>query len=238
MGARETEAERYSSEGPRHRVRIGYAFAVSKYPITVGEFARFVADSHYDGSDQCRTFEGDRKERGARNWRRPGFDQTNQTPATCLNWNDAKAYTAWLSRKTGHAYRLLSEVEYEYANRAGATTAYWWGDDIGKGHANCDGCGSQWDKKQTSPVGSFQANPLGLYDMSGNAWSWVSDCWNETYSGAPTDGTANTIGDCGQSIIRGGSWFSGPAYLRADERFPRTVGIRGSDVGFRLARTL
>ena len=109
---------------------------------------------------------------------------------------------------TGQPYRLLTEAEWEYAARAGTTTAYYWGDDIGKGNANCDGCGSQWDAKQTSPVGSFAANQFGLYDMAGNVLQWVQDCYHGNYDGAPTDGSAWTSGDCSNRVVRGGSWVS------------------------------
>ena len=94
------------------------------------------------------------------------------------------AYVAWLSHKTGKPYRLLTEAEWEYAARAGSTTAYYWGKEIGKGNANCDGCGSKWDDVQTSPVGSFAANAFGLYDMAGNVWQWVQDCYRVSYEGA------------------------------------------------------
>jgi hypothetical protein len=93
-----------------------------------------------------------------------------------VSWNDAQAYVAWLSKKTGKRYRLLTEPEYEYATRAGMQTAYPWGNDIGEGNANCDGCGSRWDFKQTAPVGSFAANAFGLYDMVGDVWAWTEDC--------------------------------------------------------------
>ncbi len=105
-------------------------------------------------------------------------------PAINVSWDDAQAYVKWLSRITGKEYRLLSEAEYEYAARAGSQTAYPWGDDIklsGKAMANCDGCGSPWDDKQTAPVGSFAANQFGLYDMVGNVWEWTEDCWNDNY---------------------------------------------------------
>ena len=239
MGSPVTEANHEKSESPRHRVRIGYSFAVSKYPITVGEFAQFVAETHYDAGNQCYTQQGGSYDmHNGRNWRRPDFDQTSQSPAVCMNYNDAQAYVAWLSQKTGHAYRLLSEAEYEYANRGGSTTAYWWGDDIGKSQADCEGCGSAWDNKQTAPVGSFKPNAFGLYDTTGNVWSWLSDCWNETYNGAPTDGSANAGGDCGQRSLRGGSWSSNPTILRAARRLRRSAGNRYNNYGFRLARTL
>ena len=129
MGSPTTEYNHQSYEAPLHRVRVGYSFAVGKYPITVGEFARFVAETGYDAGDSCFTSEGGQQPRSGRSWRNPSFPQTSDHPAVCLNWNDAQAYVSWLVKKTGHAYRLLSEAEYEYVNRAGSQTSYWWGED-------------------------------------------------------------------------------------------------------------
>jgi len=109
---------------------------------------------------------------------------------------------------TNQPYRLLTEAEWEYAARAESTTAYPWGAEIGEGNANCNGCGSKWDNLQTSPVGSFPANQFGLYDMAGNVWQWVQDCYHDDYNGAPTDGSSWTSGDCIRRVIRGGSWYS------------------------------
>jgi formylglycine-generating enzyme required for sulfatase activity len=133
---------------------------------------------------------------------------------------------------------LLTEAEWEYAARAGTTTAYYWGDEIGKNNANCHRCGSQWDNLQTSPVGSFNRNAFGLYDMAGNVWQWVHDCYHADYNGAPTDGKAWTTGDCGRRIVRGGSW----SYYRVDPRSAYRYGDNADDrnynTGFRVARTL
>ena len=139
---------------------------------------------------------------------------------------------------TGRPYRLLTEAEWEYAARAGTTTAYYWGDEIGKANANCNGCGSQWDNRETSPVGSFKPNAFGLYDMSGNVLQWVEDCYHDNYDDAPTDGSAWTSGDCSRRVVRGGSWYSDPQYLRSADRFGYATDFRSGDLGFRLARTL
>jgi formylglycine-generating enzyme required for sulfatase activity len=139
---------------------------------------------------------------------------------------------------TGQPYRLLTEAEWEYAARAGTTTAYYWGDDIGKGNANCNGCGSQWDAKQTSPVGSFAANQFGLYDMAGNVFQWVQDCYHRNYDGAPTDGSAWTSGDCGRRVVRDGSWIVNPRSLRSAFRGWYTSVGRSNGLGFRVGRTL
>jgi formylglycine-generating enzyme required for sulfatase activity len=111
-----------------------------------------------------------------------------------VSWEDAKQYVAWIAKLTGKPYRLLTEAEWEYAARAGTTTSYSWGNDIGKGNANCDRCGSQWDNERTAPVGSFKPNGFGLYDMHGNVWEWCEDAWHDNYKGAPADGSAWLLG--------------------------------------------
>ena len=153
---------------------------------------------------------------------------------------DAQQYVAWISKLTGKPYRLLSEAEWEYAARAGTQTAYSWGDEIGKGNANCNGCGSQWDGRQTAPVGSFAPNAFGLYDMHGNVWEWVEDCYHDNYDGAPTDGSAWTaVGDCTYRVVRGGSWQDLPSDLRAANRHRRHSDvIQRKELGFRVVRTL
>jgi len=141
-------------------------------------------------------------------------------PAVCLNWQDANAYTAWLneqarkerpaSARASGPYRLPTEAEWEYAARAGTTTARWWGDEIGVAKANCNGCGSEWDNRLYAEVDSFAPNPFGLYSMLGNAWEWTEDCWHQSYDGAPTDGSAWVEPDCSEHVIRGGSWHNLP----------------------------
>ena len=159
MGSPATEEGRYSNEGPQHKVTIAKPFAVSKFDVT---FADWDACVSVGGCPQL----GDSSfGRGTR-------------PVINVNWNDAQQYVAWLSKMTGQPYRLLTEAEWEYAARAGATTAYYWGDEIGVGNANCNGCGSQWDGRETAPVGSFKPNAFGLYDMAGNVVQWVQDCYH------------------------------------------------------------
>ena len=144
-------------------------------------------------------------------------------PVVDVSWRDAQAYLAWLSQRTGESYRLPSGAEWEAAARAGATTAYGWGEDIGTGLANCDGCGSAWDQLRTAPAGSFPPNAYGLHDMHGNVWEWTGDCWQ---------------GDCGRRVLRGGSWFVAPEFLAAGERDWSDADDREADVGFRVARQL
>ena len=151
---------------------------------------------------------------------------------------DARAYAAWLSAQTGKRYRLPSEAEWEYAARAGTRTRYSWGDDI-RNRANCSRCGSEWDDEKTAPVGSFAANPFGLYDMHGNVYEWVEDCWHKNYRGAPSDGRAWTTG-CDESlaVVRGGSWVHLPSRLRSAYRSWYRPSVRDVYVGFRLVQDI
>lgn len=240
MGSRDDEPHRGLDEGPLHRVRIGYAFAVSKYAVTVAEFARFVASSGYDAGNSCKTYEHGQwdEARAGRNWRNPGYAQSAADPVVCVDWNDANAYAAWATARTGRHYRLLSEAEYEYANRAGTVTAYWWGEAIGGNHAVCDACETTFANTETAPVGSLPPNPFGLYDTTGNAWSWLADCWNPTYEHAPSDGSANLTGDCSQHAERGGAWFYVPGHLRSAIRSKDPARLRNYHNGFRVAFTL
>jgi formylglycine-generating enzyme required for sulfatase activity len=256
MGSPTTEAGRFDSESPQHRVVIGHALAVGEFDITRGQYAAFVAATgHRSKGAGCFTFNLSGTAVGldhGRDWRRPGFDQTASDPVVCVSFDDAAAYVRWLSRKTGHAYRLLSEAEYEYAERAGTTSAFWWGDDPSAacGYANVLDLDAkallpQWPVNNchdgfafTSPVGSFKPNAFGLYDPIGDVWSWLADCWNDSYAGAPTDGSANLAGDCARRSLRGGSWKYSLRILRSANRDRVAPGARVIDVGFRVARTL
>jgi formylglycine-generating enzyme required for sulfatase activity len=214
-----SDAAAYPDESPRHVVTIARPFAVSKFDVTFADWDACVA---VRGCDQVSD---------------SGFGRGTR-PVIDVSWDDAQQYVAWLSLATGKNYRLLTEAEWEYAARAGSTTAFYWGNDIGKGNANCNGCGSQWDNRETSPVGSFQPNAFGLYDMAGNVWRWLNDCYTDNYVGAPANGAARLIGDCLRRVIRGGSWNDRPLYLRAAARGWLTPSNRVVSVGFRLGRTL
>ena len=256
MGSPSHEAGRKKWEGPQHRVTIRQPFAVGKYEVTRAEFARFVAATGHATGNSCWTWEdGDVKERSDRGWRNPGFGQSGRDPVTCVSWHDAQQYVRWLSNRTGKRYRLLSESEWEYAARAGTTTARYWGDDTSAqcGYANgADGVFkerySDWKwgnascrdgSVHTSPVGRYRANRFGLHDLLGNVWEWVEDCGHKSYRGAPSDGNAWTAGgNCGRRVLRGGSWYSFPGILRAAVRFRLTAGFRINYIGFRVARTL
>jgi formylglycine-generating enzyme required for sulfatase activity len=239
MGSSPSEPNRRADEGPAHLVQIGYAMAVGKFPISVAEYGRFVSEAGYKPVEVCKTFEaGAWQEREGRSWLNPGYPQTINDPVVCINWNDAQAYVAWLAKTTGRPYRLLSSAEYEYVNRAGTQTPYWWGADIGGDHANCNACGNAVDYKTTIPVGGFAPNPFGLYDTTGNAWSWVSDCLQEDYTGLASDGSPSSSGDCGKHVLRGGAWFYVPGNLRSAIHTKDETTLRNYHNGFRVALTL
>ena len=211
----------YDVERPVHQVTIDYPFAVGKYEVTFEEWEACVA------AGGCTHRPDDR------GWGR------GSRPVIYVSWNDAQEYVDWLSRETGKLYRLLSEAEWEYVARAGSTTRYPWGDDVGTNKANCLGCGSQWDNESTAPVGSFEANAFGLFDTVGNVEEWVKDCYYDSYQGAPADGSAWTSGNCYRVVLRGGSWNSLPRYRRSAARSSTWRDIvGGSSLGFRVARTL
>jgi formylglycine-generating enzyme required for sulfatase activity len=222
MGSPANETGRNNNESPQRRVTIARPFAVSKFEVTFADW------------DACVSVGGCPHEgrAGDAGWGR------DRQPLIYVSWDDARAYLAWLSRMTGKAYRLLTEAEWEYAARAGTTSAYFWGDEIGKGHANCNDCGSKWDGRQTAPVGSFAANAFGLHDLHGNVWEWVEDCFHDDYKGAPVDGSAWTAGDCKYRVVRGGSWYGVPRYLRSANRNGGTSDDRVDGLGFRVGRTL
>jgi formylglycine-generating enzyme required for sulfatase activity len=195
---------------------------------------------------KCYTHENDKgEERFGRSFRNPGFDQDERHPVVCVNWDDARAFAAWLFKKTGHAYRLPSEAEREYVTRAGTTTPFWWGPSITPTQANYAASYTygprsfkgEWRKK-TVPVDSFKANHWSLYNVHGNVWEWVEDCSHLNYRWAPTDGSAWTTGDCSRRILRGGSWDGGPQELRSARRYSLEPDNRSASTGFRVARSL
>jgi formylglycine-generating enzyme required for sulfatase activity len=219
MGSPKTEEHREEKEGPQHEVKIAAPFAVSKFDVTFDEW------------DRCRAA-GACPQVASNGW--GGGNQ----PVINVSWSEAKGYVAWLSRLTGKGYRLLSEAEFEYAARAGSTTRYPWGDEIGTDNANCADCNSKWARKQPAPVGSFKPNAFDLYDMHGNVFDWIEDCWNDNYQGAPTDGSAWTMGDCNGRVIRGGGWDSGSQELSSAHRGGNRYYNRNVGTSFRVARTL
>lgn len=207
-----------AEEKPPHAVVIPQPLAVGTHEVSVDEW------------DACL------REGGCRQSPEQGLQA--KTPMANVSWDDAQAYIAWLSAKTGRKYRLPTEAEWEYAARAGSSTRYWWGDEHGKGRANCTDCGVQWGGKSASPVGSFKPNPYGLYDVHGNVWEWTADCWNPSYSGAPGDGTPWLRGDCISRVLRGGSWAVDHQYMRASRRSRYDRDVRYYLNGFRVVSEL
>ncbi len=227
MGSPVDETGRKSDEGPQHTVQVK-SFALSKTEIT---FDQWDACVQVGG---CNGYRPDDKGWGRGRW-----------PVIHVSWIDAQNYVAWLSRKTGNAYRLPSEAEWEFAARAGKQDAYWWANQAAHDYANygadqcCSGAVSGRDRWiNTAPVGSFPANPFGLHDMHGNVWEWVEDCENNGYENAPIDGSAWITGDCSRRQLRGGSWSDTPAFVRSAYRDAYAPSSRYDFLGFRVARTL
>jgi len=219
MGSPANESGRFDNEGPPHEVVMARPFAVSKFDVT---FADWNACVSVGGCPQASD---------------SGFGRGTR-PVINVSFDDANQYAAWLARMTGRPYRLLTEAEWEYVARADTKTAYSWGDEIGKGNADCNGCGSKWDDRETSPVGSFKPNAFGLYDTAGDAWQWVQDCYHEGYRQAPKDGSAWIGADCRSHIVRGGSWYDGPRTVRSAYRVADATVNRNSSLSFRVARVL
>jgi formylglycine-generating enzyme required for sulfatase activity len=218
MGSPDDEEGRHVQEGPEHRVALDRAFAVGRYEVTFAEW------------DACVEWGGCAYRPDDNGWGR------DDRPVTNVSWHEAQEYVAWLSRVTGQRYRLPTEAEWEYAARSGTRTRYWWGDAVGRGKANCDGCGSRWDNERTAPVGSFAANSFGLYDVHGNVREWVEDCWHDGFGGAPSRGGGWVDGSDCNRVSRGGSWMQVPNGVRSASRTWRNPELRASNFGFRVAR--
>jgi formylglycine-generating enzyme required for sulfatase activity len=221
MGSPVGEPGRQDDEGTPRLVRIERPFALAVYDVTVAEYARFAdATGYVPEHPRC-------------DWRHPTsrgapLNQTPQDPVVCVSWTDANAYIRWLSAKAGHAYRLPTEAEWEYAARAGSVTARPWGPDPDPARANtaiAEGAAVPVTKARwpySSPVGSFPANRFGLFDMLGDVWQWTADC-----------GAA-----CDRRVVRGGGWFHPPEAARSASRAADETDFRVSDIGFRVARSL
>jgi formylglycine-generating enzyme required for sulfatase activity len=244
MGSSDTNKLADDDEKSQHQVTIAKAFAIGKYEVTVGEFRQFVNDISYQTEAEkqggCYIYKNEKWMiiKGY-SWEKLGFKQTEQHPVACVSWNDAQAYVEWLSEKTGKAYRLPSEGEWEYAMRAGTTTDYYWGNTIDCAKANYGGGNCNLGK--TTTVGAYPANAWGLHDMAGNVWEWTMDCWHENYKSAPVDGIAwlaQQKGDCDRRGVRGGSWFSNPRNLRSAYRGRSDTIVAVDYLGFRVARVL
>ncbi len=194
-------------------------FAIGVYEVTFDEYELFCSDTGRDRPD-----DGD--------WGR------GRRPVINVTWEDAIAYTKWLSRRTGHSYRLPSDAEWEYAARAHSTTRYWWGQQVDKPRANCEGCGSIWDGEKSSLVGRFPPNRFGLHDTAGNVFEWVADCLHDDFSTDPSDGSAVDRPQCGKRVVRGGAWSFPPKEIRSANRWRDFPTRSSDDTGFRVARDL
>lgn len=263
MGSPADEAGHSDSEEPQRRVRIDVGFALGQSEVTVGQFREFVnADNYVSDAERLGSsavYEestGRIAERHGMSWRNDysGARAKDNLPVINVSWNDAEAYLAWLSAHTGKKYRLPSEAEYEYAERAGSSTRYPWGDgDPDKVVGNFTGEGDRSPSKRSwsvafphysdgywgpAPVKSFPPNAFGLYDMDGNVSEWVEDCWHDNYIRAPRDSTAWVNPGCRLHVVRGGSWGSDPDQVRSAFRVSAAADTRSARVGFRVARDL
>ena len=254
-------ADSFKDEHPQHRVRITKPFYLGTYHVTRGQFRRFVADTGYKTDAEKGDTKGafgwnpEKKAFGFNekySWRNAGFEQTDEHPVVNVSWNDAAAFCKWLNKKESKTYRLPTEVEWEYACRAGTTTRYYSGDDpetlakVGNvADAAAEAKFPNWKctiKANdgyvfTSPVGKFKPNAFGLYDMHGNAWQWCADWYGaEYYAASPVDDpTGPASGN--DRVLRGGSWGNGPGYSRSAIRLRYNPGGRLDGAGFRVART-
>ena len=210
MGSNDDPTER-----PIHSIMVR-PFAIGRFPVSIGEWNQCVA------AKACsHELTGD-----------------DETPAYNLNWNDAQQYVLWLSAITHAVYRLPTEAEWEYAARGNTTTRFWWGDQFDPAKAECQGCGGPHDAELPPKIGSFSANPFGLYDVAGGVEEWVADCWHKNYVGAPRDDTAWNGPICHERVLRGGSWKNASSYLRSASRDSYDPDVRYLTHGFRVARSL
>ena len=222
MGCLSADEHCRESEEPVHEVLIASPFALSVYEVSFADY------DQYSHPNQL-------TDRGWGRGRRPVIN---------VSWNQARNYAGWLTEQTGAKYRLPTEAEWEYAARAGSTTKFGWGDDLGSGQAHCGYCSTMFDirewNRKTAPTGSYSPNHFGLHDMLGNVSEWVEDCWNSTHSGAPEDGTARLTGDCSRRVLRGSNWLSS-GYFTAHVAYRsenNAAGSRDNTIGFRVARSL
>ena len=267
MGAPLKEVGRYDEEGPVHQVNIN-EFAAGKFDVTLREWSVFVTETRRKTSKGCAVFgKAGMFNDSSASWTNPGFPQEDSHPVVCITWYDVRDYLVWLSQKTGANYRLLTESEWEYAARGGTTTPYPWGSTASHEHANygadvcCSGLALGRDKWIfTSPVGSFSPNAFGLYDMHGNVMQFVQDCFVNSYSDTPNNGSAymlevnlkmsgdlssmNDTNSCSYRLLRGGDWGNPPGMIRSASRnWAAPAGATLKDykscgMGFRVAKTL
>jgi len=203
---------------PAHRVLLA-AFALGRYPVTVAEWRACMADGGCGPLPRMAI-------------------ATDETPLHNASWDDARQYVTWLGRRSGKPYRLPSEAEWEYAARAGTTTRYWWGEELGQGMADCIPCGSAPDARAPLPVDGLRANAFGLHGMLGSVAQWTADCWSPNYRGAPADGSARDAPGCLKKVLRGGGFRALPQDLTVTARGSYDAPVRYLLNGFRVARDL
>ncbi|WP_395020716.1 SUMF1/EgtB/PvdO family nonheme iron enzyme [Dongia sp.] len=255
MGAATGETGNYTNESPQRQVAIK-AFAVAKFEATIGDFGNFLQQSGYDAGSGC--YVDSVNVVPTLSWKNPGFSgyaPGARDPVACVDWNAAQAYAAWLSKKTGRRYRLLTEAEFEYATRAGSTGFFPWGIDANQAcafaniadatamrapwwQAGYTGVNCNDGASYTTSVGRYQPNAFGLYDMIGNVAEWVADCYFDGYASAPADGSAVDVAGCQQRALRGGSWGANPYLSRSAARIYAGPSVRVTVYGFRVARDL
>ncbi|MGC3980626.1 MAG: SUMF1/EgtB/PvdO family nonheme iron enzyme [Steroidobacteraceae bacterium] len=247
---------RIVSNGSERNIHFSKAFLLSQYETTLAEYRRFVSATQRAIPGKCFIFQGvnDKGESqfgwvdGA-SFENPGYAQTDNSPAVCISWDDAVAYTQWLSNKTGHRYRLPTEAEFDYATRAGTRTTFYWGDDITQACSYANGADQSLKRLYptfndvgtcddghpfTAPIGSYQPNAFGLYDMIGNAWEWTADCQHNDTDNLPLDGSAYLQGNCAQHVRRSASWFR----VSAVQRSALPNADWHGNAGFRVIREL
>lgn len=263
MGARQGERDSADSEEPQHEVDIARGFAAGRTEVNVAQFREFVRASGYvpdsdklGGASVYDESSGRMQTLASADWRDDyaGARARDNDPVVNVSWNDANAYAQWLSQRTGKHYRLPSEAEFEYAERGGSATRYWWGDgtptnklenltggaDRSPSHRSWSNAFANYDDGWwgPAPVMSFAPNPFGLYDTAGNVSEWAEDCWHDNYTRAPRDGSAWVNPGCNLRVIRGGSWGSAPEQDRSAFRQAAPADTRSGRVGFRVVREL
>lgn len=231
MGAAPGEPGYDPMEGPQHPVSLEKDFAVSKFEITLGQFKIFAAETGYKTASSCLIWSGVAwNVTNGRSFLSPNFTTNDQQPVVCMSWNDATAYVAWLSSRTGEKYRLLTEAEWEYAARAGTSNSF-------GANAEIQTTEAQYAARSPGEVGSFAANAFGLHDMLGNAWEWTEDCFLADYKNASPTGKP-TLADKCKRTYRGGSWANEMKDLRPGGRGFNAPEFRADVFGLRVAKTL
>jgi formylglycine-generating enzyme len=245
------ERQRLTWETPQVKVTIAQPFAMGVFEITRDQFEAFMKASKRDIKPGCVLWMGDWIRSSDQTWTKNDLGQTGDHPVVCIDWVDAQAYADWLTLKTGRTYYLPSNAQWEYAYRAGTTTAYFWGEDaegicaygnvadatLSKKHAGRPSFSCNDKFLYTAPVGMKKPNPWGLYDMTGNAWEWIADCWTTDNKAQASDGAAIQTGDCTHAPLRGGAYGTGPKFTRSSSRGgpDERTNARQGWIGFRLA---